>query len=164
MANPEILDPRVRASLEAAGVDYEILECEPHLADTAEFCAHYGISAEEACNTIVVAMKTNPKTYVACLVRADTKLDVNHKVAAAVGFKRLSFASPEETAEMTGMMIGGVTAVGLPPNMPLLVDNHVMERDRIILGGGNRSSKVRLDPKMLERFPHMRVDDIAVRR
>ena len=31
----------------------------------------------------------------------------------------------------------------------------------VIVGGGNRSSKVRLDPHALERLPNARVADIA---
>ncbi|MGZ7080360.1 MAG: YbaK/EbsC family protein, partial [Thermoanaerobaculia bacterium] len=137
-----ILDERVLAALTALGASYEVLPCSPELADTAAFCEHYGIAAEEACNAIVVAMKAEPKRYVACLVRADTKIDVNHKLSAIVGVRRLSFANAEETANLTGMMIGGVTVFGLPGGMPLYIDTRVMERSTIIVGGGNRSSKL----------------------
>jgi prolyl-tRNA editing enzyme YbaK/EbsC (Cys-tRNA(Pro) deacylase) len=47
------------------------------------------------------------------------------------------------------MEIGGVTAVGLPADMPLWVDVAVMERDWVILGGGDRSSKLKVDPAAL---------------
>lgn len=108
MPKETILDDRVRATLDAHEIAYEPLACEPELADTAAFCEHYGIPHTEACNAIVVVLKTTPKQYVACLVRADTKLDVNKRVSELVGVKRLSFASAEETAELTGMLIGGV--------------------------------------------------------
>src|SRR5215212_6528393 len=139
-----LLDPTVRESLDSAGIDYEVLQCAPELADTAEFCAHYGIEATEACNAIVVVLKTEPRRYVACLVRSDTRLDVNKRVSALVGVKRLSFASGDETKELTGQLIGGVSIAGLPPDMPLYIDQHVMEQPRIIIGGGNRTSKARL--------------------
>jgi len=164
MNDPSILDPNVRAALETLNIDYEILECEPHLADTAEFCAHYGIAAEDACNAILVALKTNPRTYIACLVRADTRLDVNHRVSELVGVKRLSFASAEETAQLTGQLIGGVTIFGLPAELPIYVDAHVMERERIIVGGGNRSSKLRLDPRELLKLAKVQVADVAIQR
>jgi prolyl-tRNA editing enzyme YbaK/EbsC (Cys-tRNA(Pro) deacylase) len=163
-ADPSILDPRVRAALDALALDYEALACQEHLADTAEFCAHYGISAEEACNAIIVAVKTTPRSYVACLVRADTRLDVNKKLSALVGTKKLSFASAEETADLTGMRIGGVTLIGLPATLPIYIDTRVMTRDRIILGGGNRTSKIRLDPQALHKLPNARVEDIANER
>jgi len=159
-----ILDPRVQEQIDSLGIDYEPLACDAHLADTAEFCAHYDVSPEEACNAILVALKTNPRSYVACLVRADTKLDVNHKVSDLVGIRRMSFASAEETASLTGQMIGGVTIFALPSDMPIYIDQRVMERPRVIVGGGNRTSKVRLDPHALERLPNAKVVDIAVPR
>lgn len=164
MGDASILDPAVAAALTRLEMKYEVLECDPALADTAEFCAHYGISAEEACNAIVIVMKTTPRQYAGCLVRADSKLDVNHKVAAALAFKKLSFASAEETAQLSGMQIGGVTVVGLSDEVPLLIDTRVLERPTVILGGGNRSSKIRLDPKELLKMPNARVVDIAVLR
>jgi prolyl-tRNA editing enzyme YbaK/EbsC (Cys-tRNA(Pro) deacylase) len=161
MTDKSILHDRVREALETAGAEYEVLACEPHLADTAEFCAHYGISPDEACNAILVALKTTPRRYVACLVRADTRLDVNRKIAELTGVKRLSFASSEETAELTGMLIGGVSIAGLPDDIPLYIDQRVMERPRIIIGGGNRHSKARLAPPELLKLPNASVADIA---
>lgn len=162
--DPSILDERVQTALDGAGVTYEELACEPELADTAAFCEHYGIAATEACNAIVVVLKIPPKQYVACLVRADTKLDVNKRVSELVGVKRLSFASADETAELTGMRIGGVTIAGLPPEMPIYIDARVMEQPRVIIGGGNRTSKARLDPRELLKLPNASVADIAVPR
>lgn len=160
----EILHPLVRQTLESLAAPFEILPCEPHLADTAEFCGHYGIAPTEACNTIIVVLKTNPRSYVACLVRSDTKLDVNHRLAAVTGTKRMSFASSDETASLTGMLIGGVTTLGLPPDMPVLIDRAVFESPTVILGGGTRSSKVRIDPQVLRRLPNAREVEIAVPR
>jgi prolyl-tRNA editing enzyme YbaK/EbsC (Cys-tRNA(Pro) deacylase) len=165
MNDLSILHEHVRESLAAAGItDFEVLPCAPELADTAEFCAHYGIAPDEACNAILVALKTTPRRFVACLVRADTKLDVNRKVSARTGVKRLSFASAEETAELTGMLIGGVTIPGLPDGVEILIDERVMERSQIIIGGGNRSSKIRLAPAELLKLPHASVADVAVPR
>ena len=164
MPDPSILHERVRSTLDGAGITYEVLECAPELADTAEFCAHYGIAAEEACNAILVVVKTTPRRYLACLVRADTKLDVNRKVAAIAGTKKLSFASSEETADLTGMLIGGVTIAGLPPDIPIYVDERVMEQPRVIIGGGNRSSKARLAPSELLKLPNASAADIAIPR
>jgi prolyl-tRNA editing enzyme YbaK/EbsC (Cys-tRNA(Pro) deacylase) len=165
MTDRSILHDRVCEALETSGIqEQEILACEPELADTAEFCSHYGIAAEEACNAILVALKTTPRRYVACLVRADTRLDVNRKVSELTGVKRLSFASAEETAELTGMLIGGVTIPALPADVTIYIDTRVMEQPRIIIGGGNRSSKIRLAPGELLKLPNATVADIAIPR
>ena len=55
------------------------------------------------------------------------------------------------------MEIGGVTPFGLPADMPVLVDPRVMEPDWIVLGGGNRSSKLRVAPSALSQVPSVRV-------
>jgi prolyl-tRNA editing enzyme YbaK/EbsC (Cys-tRNA(Pro) deacylase) len=165
MSDRSILDDRVRAAMEAHGiVEIEVLACEPELADTAEFCRHYGIAADEACNAILVAVKGTPRRFVACLVRADTKLDVNHKVSVLTGVRRLSFASADETAALTGMLIGGVTIPGLPEDVAIYIDHRVMDQPRIIIGGGNRSSKIRLAPHELLKLPNASVADVAVPR
>ncbi|MDQ3283907.1 MAG: hypothetical protein M3Q69_21090 [Acidobacteriota bacterium] len=165
MTDRSILHEHVAASLDAAGITgYEVLACAPELADTAEFCAHYGIAADEACNAILVALKSTPRRFVACLVRADTKLDVNRKVSTLTGVKRLSFASAEETAELTAMLIGGVTIPGLPDDVTIYIDERVMERPHIIIGGGNRSSKIRIAPAALLNLPNVSVADVAVPR
>lgn len=164
MTGKSLLHARVRSALDDAGAAYEVLPCEPELADTAEFCRHYGIAPEEACNAILVALKTEPRRYVACLIRADTKLDVNKKVSSLTGVKRLSFASAEETAELTGMLIGGVSIAGLPEGIPLYLDERVLQQPSVIIGGGNRHSKARLAPHELLKLPGATAADIAVPR
>jgi prolyl-tRNA editing enzyme YbaK/EbsC (Cys-tRNA(Pro) deacylase) len=109
-------------------------------------------------------LKTNPRRYVACLVRADTRLDVNKRVRELTGVKQMSFASAEETAELTGMLIGGVSIAGLPADLPIYIDQKVMEQPRVIIGGGNRNSKARLAPQELLKLPNASVADIAVTR
>ena len=159
-----ILDPRVRESLDASGISYETLACAEDLADTAEFCAHYGVPATEACNAIIVVVKSEPRRFVACLVRADTRLDVNRKVRDLVGTKKLSFASADETTELTGQRIGGVSVAGLPADVPLYIDERVMEQPRVIIGGGNRTSKARVAPQELLKLPNAQVADVAIPR
>ena len=159
-----MLDPNVQRQIDLLGIECEVVPCNPEWADTELFCAHYDIPPDHAANTILVAAKTEPRQYAACVVLATTKLDVNHKVSKLMGIKRLSFASAEETKALTGQLIGGVTVFGLPEGMALVVDGRVMEREWVIVGGGNRSTKVRLDPAELRKLPGMRIEDIAAIR
>lgn len=158
------LDPNVQRELDELGIAHEILPCNPEWADTDAFCEHYGIPRENAANTILIAIKGEPRRYVACLVTAAMKLDVNHKVSKLAGVRRLSFASADETRELTGQSIGGVTVFGLPDSVPLYVDARAMEREYVIVGGGNRSTKLRIAPDELRKLPRMSVEDIAVPR
>jgi prolyl-tRNA editing enzyme YbaK/EbsC (Cys-tRNA(Pro) deacylase) len=152
-----------RAHLDRLGVEYEVMDCDPSLADTAAFCEAYGYAPEDSANTILVVGKSQPPVYVACVVLATTRLDVNKAVRHRLGVRKASFASADETRQLTGMMIGGVTALALPPDLPLWVDARVMGRERIVLGGGTRSCKVLVPPDALLRLPNAEVvEDLAV--
>ena len=126
--NQDIVPPAIIEMLRASGLDYEVMPCDPELADTAVFCEHYGRSLEDSVNTIVVKAKTGGERYAACALLAPTRLDVNRCVRKRLASRRVSFASAEETARVTGMTIGGVTPLGLPADLPLWVDARVMER------------------------------------
>jgi prolyl-tRNA editing enzyme YbaK/EbsC (Cys-tRNA(Pro) deacylase) len=148
---------RLVAQLDPLGVAYELFPCDPALADTAQFCAAYGFSMDDSANTIVVAGKADPRRYAACVVLATRRLDVNRVVSKRLGTRKASFAGADETAELTGMTIGGVTPFGLPADLPVWVDATVMERERIVLGGGSRSWKVLAGPDILLRLPNVEV-------
>jgi prolyl-tRNA editing enzyme YbaK/EbsC (Cys-tRNA(Pro) deacylase) len=147
------IDTTVQGQLDRLGVPFEIFPCDPALADTANFCAAYGFKPEDSANTILVIGKSDPPVYAACVVLANTRLDVNKAVRQKLGTRKASFAPAEETRAITGMEIGGVTVFGLPAEMPIWVDARVMARDRIVLGGGSRSTKVLAAPEILLRLP-----------
>lgn len=146
------IERRVRETVAALpGVD--VVECDPALADTAEFCATYGYAMDDSANAIVVVGKASsaaiPPVYAVCLVLATTRLDVNRAVRKRLGTKKASFAPPETTTHITGMAIGGVTPFALPDGIPLWIDRRVMYRERVIVGGGSRAAKVVGPPAML---------------
>ena len=139
------------AAIDVQGV--RVIDCDPALADTAAFCEAYGYAPEDSANAIVVVGKTDPPRFVMCVVLSNTRLDVNRAVRQRLGVKRTSFASAEQTMELTGMAIGGVTPIGLPAGMPLWIDARVMSRSEIVVGGGSRSCKVVGPPVMLTSLP-----------
>jgi prolyl-tRNA editing enzyme YbaK/EbsC (Cys-tRNA(Pro) deacylase) len=143
------IEHQVLAVLETMRVEHERLPCDPEFADTAAFCERYGVALEDSANTILVVGKGEPRRYVACVVLATTRLDVNGVVRQRLGVRKASFASAEETVQRTGMMIGGVTVLALPGDLPVWIDAGVMERPRVVVGGGSRSMKVRLAPDAL---------------
>jgi prolyl-tRNA editing enzyme YbaK/EbsC (Cys-tRNA(Pro) deacylase) len=151
------IEQRVVRALERIGAAYELIPIDPDFADTAAFCAKYGYPEDHAGNTIICASKREPKQYCACVVGATTRLDVNHTVRRLMNASRVSFASAEETRELTGMMIGGVTVFALPPDLPIYLDERLMELDYVIVGSGSRSSKVKVAPRVLLEIPNCEV-------
>jgi prolyl-tRNA editing enzyme YbaK/EbsC (Cys-tRNA(Pro) deacylase) len=149
--------PLVQESLDAHYINYKIFACDPELADTAAFCEKYGFSLEQSANTIIVASKADPVRFACCVVLATTKLDVNKKVCQLLGVKKASFAPMDAALELSRMEYGGVTAFGLPADLPVYVDARVMECNEVVMGGGNRSSKLLLDPCELTKLKNVQV-------
>ena len=149
--------PEIRALLEQSGYAFEVWPCDPDLADTAVFCAHYGVALENSANAILVRSKTGERKFVVCVLLATTRLNTNHTVRKKMGARKVSFASADETRELTGMEIGGVTPLGLPPELPIWIDEAVMQCEYVVLGGGNRSCKLKLDPRALLLQPAVEV-------
>ena len=147
----------VLEQLDALGLAYEVVPCDPALADTAAFCAAYGYAPEDSANAIVVVGKSDPPSYVMCLVLSSTRLDVNRVVRKRMGVRRASFASAAQTMELTGMAIGGVTPFGVPGDLPVWIDARVVDRPQVIIGGGGRDRKLLVSPATLAGHPEVTV-------
>ena len=148
---------QVIAALEALGEPFEVIECDPDLADTVVFCERYGIPLDQSANCIIIGSRAEPRQFCACLVLSSTKLDVNGAVRRLMGVRKVSFASADDTMQLTGMLIGGVTPFGLPSDLPLYIDARVMEPEWVVVGGGSRSQKVKTAPTVLAALPNAEV-------
>lgn len=158
-----LLHPDVHNYLTEHGIDHREMACDPALADTADFCKHYGFTPSQSANALLVASTKGEPKQALCLVLATCRLDVNKAVRKKLGVRRLSFADPELTKELTGMELGGVTPFGLPSSIPLLVDSRVMACEEVVLGGGNRQSKVIMSPAELLKVDNLEVvENLAI--
>ena len=158
MTNP---DQRVLEALQKLGIPFDVIDIDPEFSDTKAFCERYGYPPGQTCNTILVASKKGVKMYAACVALANTRLDVNNRVRKLLGVPKVSFASSEEMIELTGMEVGGVTPIGLPAELPLYVDQRIMDQEWVILGGGSRGLKIKISPRFFEIVGAQVVSDLA---
>lgn len=162
------VEARVLAALDALGADYDVVRIDPDHADTATFCAVYGYDEDDSGNCILVRGKGGSAAgagpaYAACVVTASRRVDVNGAVKRRMGVRKASFADPEDAEARTGMRSGGVTPFGLPADVPVYVDAALLERERVVVGGGSRSLKVVVAPEVFARAAGVViVDDLAV--
>jgi prolyl-tRNA editing enzyme YbaK/EbsC (Cys-tRNA(Pro) deacylase) len=127
---------------------------DPALADTAAFCAEYGVGLDESANCVVVAAKrAGQTTYAACLVLATTRADINGLARRHLGARKISFAPMDEAVALTGMEYGGITPIGLPADWPVLIDDAVAAAPRVVVGSGVRGSKLWLPGSALALLP-----------
>lgn len=127
---------------------------DPELADTAAFCEHYDIDLDVSANCVVVEAKRADRVWhAACMVLATTRADVNGVVRKHLGARKISFASMDTAVSLTGMEYGGITPVGLPADWPILVDQHVIDQERVVIGSGIRGSKLLASTAVLASLP-----------
>jgi prolyl-tRNA editing enzyme YbaK/EbsC (Cys-tRNA(Pro) deacylase) len=158
--HPELLAPPVVAALETWPHTGEVavVEIDPAVADTAAMSAAYDLGMDTGANCVVVGgRRGGVERMAACLVRADTRADVNNVVKRTLDVRKCSFLSMERAVEESGMEYGGITPIGLPPGWPLLVDAAVASADEAVVGSGVRRSKLLLPGALLATLPGARV-------
>jgi len=153
---PSDSERKVLEAVARLEIPYRVIPCDPAAADTAAFLERYGYSADHTVNTIIVVAKKGRKRYAAGVLAASRLLDVNHKMRELLGAP-LSFASADETAGLTGMMIGGVTPFALPSDLPIYLDEVLLKLDKVIVGSGGRTSKLEIAAQSLLRIPNAEV-------
>jgi len=138
----------------------QVAEIDPALADTAALSDAYGLPMEASANCVVVSgSRAGDERIAACMVRADTRADVNNVVRRLLDVRKASFHPIERAVAESGMEHGGITPVGLPAGWRLLVDSRVLDIEQACIGSGVRRSKLFLPGKLLGELPSAEVVD-----
>ena len=156
LERPDLLAETVARALsgwEHAG-EVGVVEIDPDLADTAAMTEAYDVPLTASANCVVVSGKrAGDERVAACLVRADTRADVNNLVKRTLDVRKASFHPMDRAVEEAAMEYGGITPVGLPDGWRLLVDAAVPAIDVAIIGSGVRRSKLLLPGRLLAELP-----------
>lgn len=152
----DLLAPAVAAALAAWPHADEVgaVEIDPELADTAACSVAYDLPLDSGANCVVVAgRREGDERVAACIVRADTRADVNHRVKRLLDVRKPSFLPMERAVEESGMEYGGITPLGLPGGWRVLVDTRVLDIEVAVIGSGLRRSKLLLPGRLLGELP-----------
>ncbi|WP_445257272.1 YbaK/EbsC family protein [Nocardioides aurantiacus] len=155
-SRPDLLGDPVRRALAAWPRAEEVLlaEIDPALADTAAMSEAYAVPLEASANCVVVmGRRAGDERTAACLVRADTRADVNTTVKKLLDVRKCSFLDHDRAVAETGMEHGGITPVGLPDGWRLLLDQRVVDIEQAVVGSGVRGSKLVLPGRLLAELP-----------
>jgi prolyl-tRNA editing enzyme YbaK/EbsC (Cys-tRNA(Pro) deacylase) len=156
LSRPELLAPPVARALEgwAHAEEVGVVEIDPELADTAALTAAYDLPLEASGNCVVVGGRRGGEERVAaCVVRADTRADVNNLVKRTLDVRKASFLPMDQAVAETGMEYGGITPVGLPAGWRLLADESLTTMPVVVVGSGVRCSKLLLSGSALAALP-----------
>ena len=127
-----------------------VVEIDPSLADTQALTEAYDLPLTASANCVLVAgRRAGEERIAACVVRADTRADVNNTVKRLLDVRKASFLPTERAVAESGMEYGGITPVGLPAGWRVLVDARVVALDVAVIGSGLRRSKLLLPGRLL---------------
>ena len=153
---PDLLGVPVAAALSGwpGAAQVGVVEIDPAIADTAALAEAYDLPMSTGANCVVVAgRRDGAERVAACLVRADTRADVNGLVKRTLDVRKASFLAMERAVEESGMEYGGITPLGLPADWRLLVDPRVLDIDVAVIGSGVRRSKLLLPGTLTAELP-----------
>lgn len=156
LSRSDLLAAPVAATLEgwAQAGSVGVVEIDPSLADTAALTEAYGLPLKAGGNCVVVGGKRDGEQRVAaCVVRADTRADVNNAVKRRLDVRKASFLSMDQAVTDSGMEHGGITPVGLPAQWRLFVDESLLDVPMVVVGSGLRRSKLLLPGRLLAELP-----------
>ncbi len=156
-----LADPVSKALLAWDGAsEVAVVEIDPDLADTQALTEAYDLPLSASANCVVVAGRRGGEERVAaCVIRADTRADVNNLVKRRLDVRKASFLPTDRAVAETSMEFGGITPIGLPPGWRVFVDASVAGIDVAIIGSGVRRSKLVLRGADLARYPGIELVD-----
>ncbi len=160
--NPSLLAAPVAAALtqwrHASSV--AVVEIDPAVADTAAMMTAYSLPMTAGANCVIVSgRREGDERVAACVVRADTRVDVNSLVKRTLDVRKPSFLAMERAVEESAMEYGGITPLGLPDRWRVLVDSAVQDIEIAIIGSGLRRSKLLVPGPLLAELPRAETVD-----
>lgn len=156
LENLDLVAAPVAAALRAwPGADrVGVVEIDPEHADTVGTVEVYGVPWESGANCVVVAgRRAGEERIAACVVRGDTRADVNNRVKRLLDVRKCSFHDHDRAVAESGMAYGGITPIGLPATWRLLIDSRVPGTELVLIGSGVRGSKLILPGALLADLP-----------
>ncbi len=160
LSHPELLAPPVHEALRdwPGATEIAVVEIDPEYADTAAMSERYDVPMADGANCVVVmGRREGQERLAACVVRADTRADVNNLVKRTLDVRKASFLSMDRAVEESGMEYGGITPVGLPEPWRVLVDDACLDIPAAVIGSGVRRSKLLVPGPLLAELPRAEV-------
>jgi Cys-tRNA(Pro)/Cys-tRNA(Cys) deacylase len=146
--------------LEKHNVPYEVTEFPDTERDAEVIADILGVPAFLVYKTLVIEPVGGGKPFLA-LLAADRQLDLK-KMAVAAGFKKVGMAAYADAENMTGLKVGGISALALThKNWAVYLDSPAAELEHILVSAGQRGMDLRVPTMALIRVLNAKLADIS---
>ncbi|KKT75991.1 MAG: hypothetical protein UW69_C0006G0003 [Microgenomates group bacterium GW2011_GWA2_44_7] len=146
--------PPSARELDKKGILYKLVS---HLnsAHTAEEAAReIGLRLGQIVKSLLVEGHRHPPILV--LVPGDKKIHFG-KLGKILGDKSVFLCSPERTLEVTGYPVGIVTPFGLKTQLPIIIEEIVLEKDEVAVSSGTWGFEIVLSVNELKKATEAKI-------
>jgi len=135
--------------LDRGKIPYEMYTFSPEIHSASGVAETTGLPLEHVYKTLVV-VRPNGKALLA-IVPGHRKASLKH-LAQAIGEKKLRMATQREAERLTGLQVGGISALALVNRgFDVFLDRSALSLDRIVVSAGSRGINLRLRVEDLVR-------------
>lgn len=148
-------------ALEGKRIPYQALTYPDDMRDAVEIALILNLPPKEVFKTLVVMPPEGGKKPLLVMIPSDAHLDLK-KLAAAVGAKKLKMATQREAEELTGLQVGGISAVALlNKGFAVYIDKMAGQVKQVCVSAGKRGQQLRLAVNDLTKLTNARMVDVA---
>ena len=145
--------------LESRRVAYRTHEFSPEIRSAADLATALGVPAAQVFKTLVVLRERGRPLLV--MIPGDRSLNLK-ALAKAVGEKKLSMAAHREAEALTGLEVGGISALALMhKGFQVCADKGMLDFPEVYVSAGTRGANLGLSPQDLIRVTRARVVEVA---
>jgi len=136
--------------LDSRKIAYTTAEYDGSTFHSAEEVANLiGVPADQIYKTIVVLREDKTRKPLLVMVAAPREIDLK-KLAASLGEKKLHIARHDEAEKLTGLQVGGISALALLSKpFEICLDRTALDFEYIHISGGQRGLDVQIGVKDL---------------
>lgn len=150
-------------ALDGKRIPYEVLTYPDDLRDAEVIARLLDLPARSVFKTLVVLPPEAGKKPMLVMVPADAHLDLK-KLAAAAGAKKLKMATHREAEQLTGLQVGGISAVALlNKGFAVFIDSSARAEESICISAGKRGLQLKVPTQALVKLTNARWADVTGR-
>ena len=146
--------------LEASRIPYEVFHYDSRIRDAQQVAESVGLPEWTVFKTLVVKVPSSKKPILVMLP-SNTALNLK-ALAKSLGEKKVALASQADAEKMTGLQVGGISAVALmQKNWDVYLDQRSSELEHIVISAGQRGLQLRVAARALTRLLGCKMIDVA---
>jgi Cys-tRNA(Pro)/Cys-tRNA(Cys) deacylase len=130
--------------LDSRKIAYQVFEFSEEKHSAEETAALLGVPEEQVYKTLVVLREAKGKKPLLVMAPAGRELNLK-ALAASLGEKKLKMATQREAEGLTGLQVGGISALALlNRGFEICIDRAARQLGQVHISAGQRGANVRL--------------------